>query len=63
MKRIDTTKTKSIGNGKRTVGLTPKSRVSKQRTQKRSTITASRTQTRRPTGAKSGCSGCSRNKK
>jgi len=65
MKKIDTTNRKqtSIGNGKRTVGLTSQSRTPKKRTSKRSTITASKVQTRRPAGARSGCSGCSRNKK
>jgi hypothetical protein len=74
MKKIQTVNHKktTIGNGKRTVGLTSQPRIAKQRTMKRTvkrnTISASKPIaskpiTRRAATKSTGCSGCSRNKK
>ena len=66
MKKIQTANHKktTIGNGKRTVGLTSQPRTAKKRTTaKRSTLSASKTITKRAAVKTSTCSGCSRNKK
>lgn len=52
-----------IGRRERTVGLTSKPRTVKSRTSKKSIVASSKITTRRAAGARTGCSGCSRNKK
>ena len=61
MKKIQTINHKKIviGNGERTVGLNNTSKTQKSRIQPASRIASKKTST----GARTGCSGCSRNKK
>lgn len=65
MKKIQTASHKktTIGKGSRTVGLTSQPRIAKTRTTNKSIVATSRAASKKATGTRRGCSGCSRNRK